>query len=146
MDAENKINFSLVSIKEEQFNVAENVAVSADDLRVLYLVETEIHPDAEYIYVRTGIRYLQQDDIICECIIGISFAIKDFHSVVAVDEENKKISFTSNVIPTFLSITYGALRGALYERVKNTPLESFPLPLISLPELENNNHFKVVKG
>lgn len=145
MEKENRVSFSLVSIKEEKFEIAEIAGISASDLRVLYLIETEIHPDDEFVYVRAGIRYSKADDKICECILGIRFAIEDFHSVISIDEGSKKINFTSNLIPTFLGLTYGALRGALFERVKGTSMESFPLPLISLPELEKNNHFKVVK-
>lgn len=146
MEKENRISFSLVSIKEEKFELVEVADISASDLRVLYLIETEIHPNDEFVYVRAGIRYLREENKICECILGIHFAIEDFHSVISIDEGSKKINFTSNLIPTFLGLTYGALRGALFERVKDTPMEAFPLPLISMPELEKNNHFKVVKG
>ena len=146
MEKENRISFSLISIKEEKFELAEVNILSVNDLRVLYLIETEIHPDEAFVYVRAGIRYSKDEDKICECILGIRFAIENFHSVISIDEGSKRINFTSNLIPTFLGLTYGALRGALYERVKDTPMESFPLPLISMPELEKNNHFKVVKG
>ena len=145
MEAENRISFSLVAIREESFKVKENVSPSMEELRVQYLIETEIHPDDEFIYVRTGIRYGVDGEVICECVLGIKFTIDSFASVVSIDEASKKINFTSNLMPTFLGITYGALRGALFEHVKGSPLEAFPLPLISMAELEKGNHFQVIR-
>lgn len=144
MEAEKKISFSLISLHEEKFELNEGGSITADELRMQYLVESEIHKEEEYIYVRTGIRYKNAETLICECILGVKFTIESFSSVVSIDESSKKINFTSNLMPTFLGITYGALRGALFERVKNTPLESFPLPLISMPELEQSNHYRVM--
>ena len=145
MDAERKISFSLVSLQEEKFETKQVVVKKDSEIRVQYLIETEVHPDDEFVYVRSGVRYLFEDSIVCECILGIKFGIEEFQTVVSIDEANKRINFSSNIVPTFLNITYGALRGALYERVKNTSFELFPLPLISMPELEKNNHFKVIR-
>ena len=145
METEKRINFSLISIREERFEVSDIGGSTINELNVQYLVETEVHPVDGMIYVRTGIRYRKDESVICECILGIRFTIKDFDTVVSIDEDSKKINFTSNLMPTFLNITYGALRGALYERVKDTPLESFPLPLMSMSELENSNHYRVVR-
>ena len=143
MESEKRINFSLVSISEEEFKSTDSSTLSVKDLRVLYLIETEIHPSDEQVYVRSGVRYLNGETDVCKCIIGIRFTIEDFHTVISVDVENKTINFSTNLMPTFLSLTYGALRGALYERVKDTPLELYPLPLISMSELEKFNHFRV---
>lgn len=145
MDAERKISFSLISLQEEKFETKEVVVKKDSEIRVQYLVETEVHPDDEFVYVRTGVRYLLEGSIVCECILGVMFGIEEFQTVVSIDEANKRINFSSNIVPTFLNITYGALRGALYERVKNTSFVLFPLPLLSMPELEKNNHFKVIK-
>lgn len=145
METANKISFSLVSIHEEMFEVSDIGSSTIKEVNVQYLVETEVHPVDGMIYVRTGIRYRKEESVICECILGVRFAIKDFDTVVTIDEDSKKINFTSNLMPTFLNITYGALRGALYERVKNSPLESFPLPLMSMSELEINNRYRVVR-
>lgn len=145
MEAENRVVFSLVSIHEEKFEIREISSIDAGDLKVQYLIETEIDPDGESVFVRTGVRYMMEDAIICECILGIRFSIENFHKMVSVDEVGKKINFASNFMPTFLGITYGALRGALFERVKDTPMALYPLPLISMEELEKSNHFKVVR-
>lgn len=145
METEKRISFSLISIQEEKFEISDTGNSTIKEVNVQYLVETEVHPVNGMIYVRAGIRYRREESIICECILGIRFAIKDFDTVITIDEDSKKINFTSNLMPTFLSITYGALRGALFERVKNTPLESFPLPLISMSELEISNHYRVIR-
>ena len=133
-------------MREEKFEMADNIDPPVKSLGVQYLIETELRPGSETVYVRTGIRYEIGTDKICECILGICFAIEDFDAVVSIDKESKRINFTCDIMPTFWSITYGALRGALFEKVKNTPLEAFPLPLLSIDELEKINHFLVVGG
>lgn len=145
METKNRINFSLLSINEEKFEIEDNLVIPDNPLAVQYLIESEIRPESDSIYVRTGIRYLIDKDVICECILGMHFAIENFKSVISIDEESKRINFSSNLMPTFWGITYGALRGVLFEKVKNTPMERFPLPLISMEQLEKMNHFRVVK-
>ena len=146
MEPRNRINFSLVSMHEEKFEMAENIATPVESLRVQYLIETELRPGSETVYVRTGIRYELGADKICECILGIRYVIDDFDSVVSIDKDSKRINFTCDIMPTFWSITYGALRGVLFEKVKNTPLEAFPLPLLSMEELGKINQFLVLGG
>ena len=145
MEAEKRVLFKLESIQEEKFSKSD-ASVSKEVLRVQYLVETEVHPANDNIVVRSGVRYLVEESIVCEMVLAIKFSIAEFHSVVSIDTASKKISFTSNIIPTFLGITYGALRGALFERVKDTTWESYPLPPMSATELEKINHFRVINS
>lgn len=143
MAEERKITFSLQSIHEEKFEMKEKAPIQ--ELRVYHLMETEIHPQEETLYVRSGIRYSNEEDILCECVIGIQFGLEDFNSVIHIDEDSKRINFSSSFIPTFLNMTYGTLRGVLFEKVKDTYLSSYPLPPISIPELEKLNHFRIIR-
>lgn len=145
METRNRVSFSIESIREEKFELTKSIVTLTQPLRVMYLIETEINPNNESVYVRTGIRYKKEEDTICECILGIQFAVDNFSSVVTIDEESRRIHFNGDLMPTLWGITYGALRGALFEKVKNTFMEPFPLPLISAEELENMNRFKVVR-
>jgi hypothetical protein len=143
MEAEKRVSFKLDSIQEEKF-VNNDAPVSAEALLVHYLIETEVRPVNEKVVVRTGVRYSVEGRIVCEMVLSIQFGIAEYHSLVSIDEGSKKISFTSNIVPTFLSMTYGTLRGALYERVKGTQWEAYPLPPMSLADLEKMNHFRVI--
>ena len=143
METEKRVIFTLQSIQEEKF-VKNDDAVSPEVLQVQYLIETEVNPVNESIVARAGVRYTVEENIVCEMVLAIRFTIADYHSVVSIDESSKKITFTSNIVPTFLNITYGALRGALYEKVKGTQLESYPLPPMLVTDLEKFNHFKVI--
>ena len=144
MAEERKITFSLKSIHEENFVMKEESPVQ--ELRVYHLMETEIHPLEEKLYVRSGIRYSNEEDVVlCECVIGIQFGLEDFNSVIHIDEDSKRINFSSSFIPTFLNMTYGTLRAVLFEKVKDTYLSSYPLPPISMQELEKLNHFRIIR-
>ena len=143
MAEERKVTFSLQSIHEEKFEMMEKSPIR--ELRVYHLMETEIHPQEETIYVRSGIRYSNEEDVLCECVIGIQYGLEDFNSLIHIDEDSKRINFSSSFIPTFLNMTYGTLRGVLFEKVKGTSLSSYPLPPISMQELEKMNHFRVIR-
>lgn len=143
MAEERKVTFSLQSIHEEKFEMMEKSPIR--ELRVYHLMETEIHPQKETIYVRSGIRYSNEEDVLCECVIGIQYGLEDFNSIIHIDEDSKRINFSSSFIPTFLNMTYGTLRGVLFEKVKGTYLSSYPLPPISMQELERLNHFRVIR-
>ena len=143
MAEERKITFSLQSIHEETFEM--KVKSSINELRVHHLMETELHPKEETLYVRSGIRYSDEEDVLCECVIGIQFGLEDFNSIIHIDEDSKRINFSSSFIPTFLNMTYGTLRGVLFEKVKDTYLSSYPLPPISMQELEKLNHFRIIR-
>lgn len=143
MAEERKITFSLQSIHEEKFEMMEKSPIR--ELRVYHLMETEIHPQEEMIYVRSGIRYSNEEDVLCECVIGIQFGLEDFNSIIHIDEDSKRINFSSSFIPTFLNMTYGTLRGVLFEKVKDTYLSAYPLPPISMQELEKLNHFRIIR-
>ena len=143
METEKRVLFTLESIQEEKF-VQSDAAILAESLQVQYLIETEVHPGKECVVVRAGVRYLVEERMACEMVLAVRFSIADYPSVVSIDESGKKINFTSNIIPTFLGMTFGALRGALYEKVKGTQLEAYPLPPMALADLEKMNHFKVI--
>ena len=143
MAEEIKVTFSLQSIHEEKFEMKEKSSI--DELRVYHLMETELHPQEETLYVRSGIRYSDEEDVLCECVIGIQFGLEDFNSIIHIDEDSKRINFSSSFIPTFLNMTYGTLRGVLFEKVKDTYLSSYPLPPISMQELEKLNHFRIIR-
>lgn len=145
MKTEKKTRFSIDSIEEEEFYISEQMPELSAQIVAQSLQETDISLHDEIIKVRSGIRYSIESKVVCSCIISIRFHLFDLDSWITIHKGQKSISITSDFMPTLLNITYGALRGALFERTKGTTMEKYPLPLLSMDELIKLNHFFITE-
>lgn len=145
MDSDRRIEISLLSLKEESFSIVDDLPESISGITLQYLLETGIFTSANRIVLRAGVRYNSNDNRLCELVLRIQYSISELASIVSIDEDMKEIRFSCDIIPVLLNAAFGSLRGALYERVKGTIIESYPLPLISIPELEKINQFTIGK-
>ena len=147
MKNEIKGRFGIDTIREDLFRVSHQLpkSISPNKLQLRYLVESEIIQRKERIRVQTGVIYSVEGESLCEFIISTTFYLEPFSEIVSIDENRKTVSFKTEVVSTLLNIAFGILRGALYEKTKGTPLASFPLPLIPIPELVGMNRFKLEK-
>ena len=148
MEQDIKVRFGIEALEEQKFEFSSSVQdpVDAGALEVRYLIETEILRSEERIKVTTGVKYSLRETPLCELIIDAVFGMAPFSEIVVIDESKKTVSFTKEVMPTLLNITFGALRGVLFEKTRGTSLEAFPLPLISMPDLVEMNRFRVEKA
>lgn len=147
MNQDVKIQFGIDALEEQKYKISPSLpeTIDATDLEVRYLVETEILSSIERIKVTTGVKYSVGESDYCELVISAIFGIAPFSDIIVIDEAKKTVSFSRDIVPTLLNITFGALRGALFEKIKDTVLASFPLPIISMPQLVEMNRFRVEK-
>lgn len=146
MEQDIKIRFGLQRLEEQEFEIASTLGpVDAGKLEVRYLIETEIIRSKEKVKVTTGVKYSAGEKPLCELVLSAVYGLEPFLEIVVIDEENKTVSFKKEIVPTLLNITFGTLRGVLFEKTKGTPLAEFPLPLIPMPELVKMNRFRVEK-
>ncbi len=148
MEQDIKVRFGIEALEEQKFEFSSSVPdpIDASALEVRYLIETEILRSEERIKVTTGVKYSLRETPLCELIIDAVFGMAPFSEIVVIDESKKTVSFTKEIVPTLLNITFGALRGVLFEKTKGTSLGAFPLPLISMPDLVEMNRFRVEKA
>lgn len=147
MEQDIKVRFGIEALEEQKFEFSSSIpdTIDANALEVRYLIETEIIRSEEKIKVTTGVKYSLREMPLCELVIGAVFGMAPFSEIVVIDGAKKTISFSKEIVPTLLNITFGALRGVLFEKTKGTALEAYPLPLISMPDLVDMNRFRVEK-
>ena len=145
MEQDIRIRFGIKSLEEQKFELSSSIpeSLDGDKLEVRYLIETEILRSQEKVKVTTGVKYSMEDQSLCELIVSAVFGVEPFSDIIVIDDKKKTVSFTKEVIPTLLNITFGTLRGALFEKTKDSPLVVFPLPPISIPELVEMNRFRI---
>ena len=148
MEQDFKARFGIEAIEEKKFEISSSFpeTLDASAIEVRYLIETDILPNQERIKVTTGVKYSVGTLSACELIVCAFFGITPFADIVRLDESKKLVSFSKEIMPTFLNITFGALRGVLFDKTKGTVLEAFPLPLVSMSELIEMNRFRVEKS
>jgi hypothetical protein len=73
------------------------------------------------------------------------YSVLSLDAVMDVDKENKKLNMKVNIIPTLLGAAYSSLRGIVYARTLETPLEKYPIPMIDLNTLLSKNGISVIE-
>ena len=71
------------------------------------------------------------------------FRIDNMTRFVIIDKNNNRLNFKADLIPTFLNVAIGGLRGVLYEKTKGSVLSKYPLPLVDMRDVMKWNTFHV---
>ena len=150
MKTTKQANIGIVSVKEDSFTILPldhgvYEQLKPESLQLQNIIETVITKHDELVRVVCGVRYIVGDSNLCEMISLVCFRIKPFAEVITINEGEKRLSFSQDILSTILNVSYGFLRGTLYERVKDTVLVEYPLPLIPVQELLQMNRFKVAE-
>ena len=83
-----------------------------------------------------GVRYVFGEDVILECIYRFTFAVIDANQFVTI---NKDGSITiMHLMPHFISVAVGTMRGILVVKTAGTSLSQYPLPMIDVNQLSEN--------
>lgn len=83
-----------------------------------------------------GIRYVVEEDVILECIYKFSFDVVDLAEYISYDED--KTMSIQHLMPHFLNVAVGTMRGILVVKTAGTVLSTLPLPMIDINELGSN--------
>ena len=83
-----------------------------------------------------GIRYVVAEDVILECIYRFVFDVVDLAEYISYDED--KTMSIQHLMPHFLNVAVGKMRGILVVKTAGTVLSTLPLPMIDINELGLN--------
>ena len=121
------IDYTKVDLTNLKYKFATNIQINKEKGEIVVSITVYISsPNGDVDYMRNGARAV--------------FGIKPFNEIIqAVDNDKFNVN-VPNLIETFVSITLGAIRGLMIKNLKNTPLDSLILPLISMDEIK-----KIVK-
>lgn len=139
--AEDNINIQmrLVSVGEVSFMMAPGKVgddVSPDSMKIGF--STQIQPDVQNdIFVLLfGTRYELNGEVVLESIYKFVFEVKNLAQFV-VFNDNQSIT-VNHIMPHFLSVAVGTMRGILVVKTAGTNFSNYPLPMIDVNQLNSN--------
>ena len=139
--AEDNINIQmrLVSVGEVSFMMSPGKVgddVSPDSMKIGF--STQIQPDVQNdIFVLLfGTRYELNGEVVLESIYKFVFEVKNLAQFV-VFNDNQSIT-VNHIMPHFLSVAVGTMRGILVVKTAGTNFSNYPLPMIDANQLNSN--------
>lgn len=133
----------LLDIQETSFKynaIYDYSKLSKETLRLGIGQQFHANIEDEILTVGISINYINTPDKteLASISILLNFKISDLGSLVTPTENGIETE-NSELILNLLNISIGTLRGVFYARLKGTPLEKYPIPLIPKDELEQSN-------
>ncbi len=109
--------------------------VNPDDLQVGFA--NKILPDIEnnVISIVFGVQYLYENEKVLDCIYKFSFEVIDLSRYVVIDGDNITIN---HLMPHFLNVIIGTMRGILVVRTAGTLFSKYPLPILDANALNDS--------
>ncbi len=109
--------------------------VNPDDLQVGFA--NKILPDIEnnVISIVFGVQYLYENEKVLDCIYKFSFEVIDLSRYVIIDGDNITIN---HLMPHFLNVIIGTMRGILVVRTAGTLFSKYPLPILDANALNDS--------
>lgn len=132
------IEMKLSSVSEVSFmmspgKIDENVI--AGDIQLGF--SSNIQPDLNnnIFTLNFGVRYDLSDEVLLECLYSFVFEVNDLKQFVTFNP-NKTVT-VNHLMPHFLSIAVGTMRGILVVKTAGTALSKYPLPIIDINRLNS---------
>ena len=97
----------------------------------------KILPDIEnnVISIVFGVQYLYENEKVLDCIYKFSFEVIDLSRYVIIDGDNITIN---HLMPHFLNVIIGTMRGILVVRTAGTLFSKYPLPILDANALNDS--------
>ena len=139
--AEDNVNIQmrLASVSEVSFmmspgKIGDNVNPEAIQIGF----STQIHPDIEnnIFCLVFGTRYELEGDVVLDSLYKFEFEVKNLSQFI-VFNDNQSIT-VNHIMPHFLSVAVGTMRGILVVKTAGTNFSKYPLPMIDANLLNAN--------
>lgn len=139
--AEDNVNIQmrLATVSEVSFmmspgKVGDNV--NPDAIQIGF--STQIQPDVKnnIFNLFFGTRYELDGDVVLESLYKFEFEVKDLRQFI-VFNDNQSIT-VNHIMPHFLSVAVGTMRGILVVKTAGTNFSKYPLPMIDVNQLSES--------
>lgn len=133
------IQMRLISANEVSFmmspgKVDENVAPEA--MQIGFSSQIKPNNEKNRITIIFGTKYVIAGEVALESVYSFIFEVKDLSQFLTINDDQ---SITvSHIMPHFLSVAVGTMRGILVVKTAGTNLSKFPLPMVDVNTLLNN--------
>jgi hypothetical protein len=137
MSGQNKnITIKLLTVSEVRFLMSTdkiNGDLRPEDLKIGFSNQLEPDVDNDRISIVFGVRYILEGEIVLESIYKFSFFVKDLSQYIIFNDDNN-LTIT-HIMPHFLSVAVGTMRGILVVKTAGTDFSKYPLPIIDINKL-----------
>ena len=135
---ENKVNIQmrLASVSEVSFmmspgKVADNVNPEAIKIGFSVRIQPDVEKDILTLFF--GTRYELEGEVVLESVYRFEFEVKNIRQFI-VFNDNQSIT-VNHIMPHFLSVAVGTMRGILVVKTAGTNLSKYPLPVEDINQL-----------
>ena len=139
--AEENINIQmrLVSVSEVSFMMSPGKVgddVSPDSMKIGFSTQIQPNVQNDIFVLLFGTRYELNGEVVLESIYKFVFEVKNLAQFV-VFNDNQSIT-VNHIMPHFLSVAVGTMRGILVVKTAGTNFSNYPLPMIDVNQLNSN--------
>ena len=116
----NEVSFMMLPGKITEEVLPENIKLG---------FSSQIQPEVENnkIALVFGVKYELEEDELLECVYRFEFEVRDLAQFITI-EDNDNITITY-IMPHFVSVAIGTMRGILVVKTAGTNLSKYPLPI-----------------
>lgn len=139
--AEENVNVQmrLASVGEVSFMMSPGKLgddVKPEDVQIGF--SSQIDPDIEndLFTLVFGVRYVMAGEVILESVYQFIFDVKDLRQFIIFNDD-KSIT-VNHLMPHFLSVAVGTMRGILVVKTAGTNFSKYPLPMVDANQLNAN--------
>lgn len=147
METKNNIKYRIDSINQEEFSLnIEGVDLSNMNdltLKFQYKMETLLKMNEDLILVKPSVRLLYNESPVLTASVIVSYSVQTIDNAFSIDRDNQQINIKADILPSFIGAAYSTLRGIVYARTIDTPLATYPIPMIELQTLISKNAISV---
>lgn len=127
---DNDIRMRLVSVNEINFMMNYDSSATDDiakDLNIGFSVGFKPLDESDQIDMEFGVEYsLDNDSTILECRYNFRFEVQNLNDFIKTDNDTVTIH---GLIPHFLNVAIGTMRGILVVKTSGSPLSKYPIPI-----------------
>lgn len=147
METKNNIKYRIDSINQEEFSLnIEGIDLSNMNdltLKFQYKMETLLKMNEDLILVKPSVRLLYNESPVLTASVIVSYSVQTLDNAFSIDRDNQQINIKADILPSFIGAAYSTLRGIVYARTIDTPLATYPIPMIELQTLISKNAISV---
>ena len=143
MDNQKSYQIKLLTVSEnrvlDRLGGTDYEGLSEENLIFQFKLGTELQMKERIVVLKAAVKYVFEGKEMLQVEDALRFEVEGLEEIVTINKDTDTLVFSVDILPTFISVAFGALRGMVYKETKGTVLESYPLPLISMESLKERN-------
>ena len=143
MDNQKSYQIKLLTVSENRvlnrLGGTDYEGLTEENLIFQFKLGTELQMKERIVVLKAAVKYVFEGKEMLQVEDALSFEVEGLEEIVTINKSDDTLVFSVDILPTFISVAFGALRGMVYKETKGTVLESYPLPLIPMESLKERN-------